>query len=546
MKASAIHQLERIYRRKISPQSIISPELARLLSQLSYEIGRQIGILINRRGDIEYVVVGDSKSIMLPKLGRTREGKKRFRGLRLVHTHLKKEPINNDDLTDLALLRLDLVATIEVGKDGLPEILRGVHLLPAAKNGSNWNFLEPAHPANIDINFRDLITSLEEEFSRNSSAVETKERKEKAILISVTTERISEAEYSMAELTELAISCGVEVVDRIIQKVHSYNPAYLLGKGRLSELVVKCMQLEADLLIFDRNLSPAQANAIADYIDIKVIDRTQLILDIFAQHAHSMEGKLQVELAQLKYTLPRLVGKGTEMSRLMGGIGGRGPGETKLEIDRRKVRKRIQFLESKIKKLSQGRSVRRAKRNKSNIPIISIIGYTNAGKSTLLNNLTASNLTAESKMFATLDPASRRLRFPKEREVIITDTVGFIKDLPKDLLNAFRTTLEELEDADLLLHIVDISSPSFERQIKSVNEILKELNLNNKPTLLVFNKIDLLDEEVVKNILSSYKDAIAICAKKRETFGKLIEKIEEFFWIDDKDKFKNSNALILS
>lgn len=527
-----MRQLERIYRRKIQPQSIISPELARHISELSFETGRQIGVLINRRGDIEYVIVGDSRSIMLPSLGRTREGKKRFRGLRLVHTHLRKEPLNNDDLTDLALLRLDLVASIDIGDTGLPELLRGAHLLPASKNGSNWNFLEPAHPAVIDINFRYLIDSLEEEFSRNTAAVHTKGKKEKAILLSVSKDKHSEAEYSMEELNELAVSCGVEVADRIIQRVHSFNPGFLLGKGKIGDLAIRCMQVEADVLIFDRDLSPAQANSISEYADIKVIDRTQLILDIFAQHAHSREGKLQVELAQLKYTLPRLVGKGTEMSRLMGGIGGRGPGETKLEVDRRKARERIKLLENRINKLSRERTVRRAKRNRANTPIISIIGYTNAGKSTLLNNLTASNVTTESRMFATLDPASRRLRFPKEREVIITDTVGFIRDLPKDLLNAFRTTLEELEDADLLLHIADISSPSFERQIKSVNRILSELNLNNKPVILAFNKADLVEEEIVLNISKAYEGSTTLCAKNPDTFNSLIERIGNFFWLE--------------
>ncbi len=454
-----------------------------------------------------------------------------------MHTHLRKEPIDNDDLTDLALLRLDLVASIDVGDSGLPEMLRGVHLVPANRNSSNWNFLEPAHPSKIDVNFRNLIDSLEEEFSRNAKSLNTKRKKERAILLSITRKSLSDAEYSMEELKELAASCGVETVESIIQKVHNYNPKFLLGKGKISDLTIKCMQLEADVLIFDRDLSPAQANAISEYADIKVIDRTQLILDIFAQHAHSREGKLQVELAQLKYTLPRLVGKGTEMSRLMGGIGGRGPGETKLEVDRRRARERIKLLENRIKKLSRERIVRRSKRNRRNTPVISIIGYTNAGKSTLLNNLTSSNLTAESRMFATLDPASRRLRFPREKEVIITDTVGFIRDLPKDLINAFKTTLEELEDADLLLHIADISSPSFDRQIKSVNKILEELNLSHKRSILVFNKADLVQEETALNITSLYEGAIALCAKNPNTFHPLIEMIENFFWINGKEVF---------
>jgi len=476
------------------------------------------------------VVVGDSGSVMLPGLGRTREGEKRFRGLRLVHTHLKHEPLSRDDLTDLALLRLDLVASIEVGDDGLPLILRAAHLLPYNKNGSNWNFIEPAHPANVNVNFRELISSLEEEFARKTPSGRKSAGRDRAILISVARDRFTDAEYSMEELKELAKTSGVEVVDSVIQRVHDFNPKFLLGKGKLADLVTRCMQLEADILIFDQNLSPAQAGSIAEFADMKVIDRTQLILDIFAQRAHSSEGKIQVELAQLKYTLPRLAGKGVEMSQLMGGIGGRGPGETKLEVDRRRARERVSFLERKIKVLGKERAVQRSKRNKTGVPVISIIGYTNAGKSTLLNNLTKSSFRAEEKMFATLDPASRRLRFPREREVIITDTVGFIRDLPPDLINAFRATLEELADADLLLHIVDISNVSYDRHINSVNKILSDLELNSKPILLVFNKIDRLDNEMVKNICLAHEDAIPVSAKNPDSFYGLLDAIQNIFW----------------
>ncbi|MCG2709025.1 MAG: GTPase HflX, partial [Thermodesulfovibrionales bacterium] len=268
---------------------------------------------------------------------------------------------------------------------------------------------------------------------------------------------------------------------------------------------------------------------IGELTELKVIDRSQLILDIFARRAHSRDGKVQVELAQLKYRLPRLTGKGTAMSRLMGGIGGRGPGEMKLEIDRRRVRDRITLLEKELKSLGEARKQRKQRRVEKRIPIVSIIGYTNAGKSTLLNSLTRSGVFVEEKMFATLDTASRRLRFPKERDVIITDTVGFIRDLPKDLMTAFKSTLEELQDADLLLHLVDISNPRFEQQMESVENILRELNLSDKKRIIVFNKTDKVAEDEIKNIALRY-NAIYISALRQSTFNPLLDVIEKNIW----------------
>ena len=298
-----------------------------------------------------------------------------------------------------------------------------------------------------------------------------------------------QAEASLAELRELARTAGVEVLDSVLQMRREPDPRYLIGRGKLEELNLRAMQLGADLLIFDRNLSPSQAAHIAEETSLKVLDRTQLILDIFAQRAQSADGKLQVELAQLKYLLPRLAQSDDSLSRLAGGIGGRGPGETKLEIDRRRVRDRIAHLERRIEHLSRERQVRRGRRERRELPVISIVGYTNAGKSTLLNALTHSEVLAEDKLFATLDPTSRRLRFPEEREVIITDTVGFIRDLPQDLVAAFRATLEELDDADLLLHVVDASDPAHDAQVEAVEQILETLGLLSKPRILVWNKV---------------------------------------------------------
>jgi GTP-binding protein HflX len=356
-----------------------------------------------------------------------------------------------------------------------------------------------------------------------------KDKRERAILVSASTRPKYELEDSMDELEELAQSSDVIVLDTVIQRLKELNPKYLLGEGKLKELIINAMDKGATLLIFDQDLTPSQMRAIAETTELKVIDRSQLILDIFARRAHSRDGKVQVELAQLKYALPRLTGKGTAMSRLMGGIGGRGPGEMKLEIDRRRINDRISRLEKELDTLSEARRQRKQRRVENRVPIVSIIGYTNAGKSTLLNALTKSSTVVEDKMFATLDTASRRLRFPREREIIITDTVGFIRDLPKDLMAAFKSTLEELEDADLLLHLVDISNPRFEQQIASVDNILKDLKLADKQKIIVFNKIDKVPEEAVWNTTSRY-DAVAVSAVRPDTLGALLGAIEYNIW----------------
>ena len=297
----------------------------------------------------------------------------------------------------------------------------------------------------------------------------------------------------------------------------------------MSELVLKCIQNDADLLIFDNELTPAQVKSLTDYTELKIIDRSQLILDIFSRRAVTREGKIQVELAQLKYLLPRLATKNSAMSRLTGGIGGRGPGETKLEINRRRARDRISRLNSELSRIKKQRKERRRLRNANRLPVISIVGYTNAGKSTLLNSLTRSHVGTGNRLFETLDPSSRRLRFPREREAIITDTVGFIRDLPESLMETFAATLEELHDADLLLHVVDVSNPRMEDQIKIVNKILAQLNLKGVPTLLVLNKTDLLDDEYV-SILSEKNNGILVSAIDRQTLFPLFERIEDYLW----------------
>lgn len=542
LKTNQIRRLEKLYQRRIPPRQIVNQEFARQLSEASHEIRRQIGVLVNRNGYVEHVIVGNARGIVLPDLKRTRMGADRFRGLRCVHTHLAGEGLTQDDLTDLALLRLDLMAAIDVRSDGMPGLVRAAHLLPAdgreprsaasevddalsdAAQTAMWVFLEPQVPSQLDIDFIDLIESLEEELARARHVRNPRDQRDRAILVGVTTGSAASAQESVDELRELARSASVVVLDSIIQRRQKLDPRSLVGRGKLDELIIRSLQLGADVIIFDQNLTPAQVRVINEATDLKIIDRTQLILDIFAQRAQSREGKIQVELAQLKYMLPRLTGSGIEMSRLMGGIGGRGPGETKLEVDRRRVRDRIHLLEKQIEDIRTSRRVQRTRRVRRDLPIISIVGYTNAGKSSLLNALTSSTVGAEDRMFATLDPTSRRLRLPRDQEVIINDTVGFIRDLPPDLITAFRATLEEMEGSDVLIHLVDASSPQLDSHIASVEKILDELTLSGITRLLVFNKSDLLSESEISNLREAFS-AVMVSALDRNTLVPMVERI---------------------
>lgn len=435
--------------------------------------------------------------------------------------------MTQDDLTDLALLRFDLIAAIEV-REGLPGRIHVAHLTP--DSAKPIEVMEAQDFYGLQLDFPAFVRSLEEETERHR-IFSPDDKRERAILVSVSKSPRYEQEDSLDELKELARSSDLIVLDSVIQRAKEINPRYLMGEGKLKELIINALNKGATILVFDQELSPSQVMAIGELTEMKVVDRSQLILDIFARRAHSRDGKVQVELAQLKYRLPRLTGKGTAMSRLMGGIGGRGPGEMKLEVDRRRVRDKIALLEKELKSLGAARKQRKQRRAEAGIPIVSIIGYTNAGKSTLLNSLTKSSVFVEDKLFATLDTASRRLRFPKERDVIVTDTVGFIRDLPKDLMAAFRATLEELEDADMLLHLIDASNPRFEQQIGSVENILSELHLDEKPRLLVFNKIDKISEEEAKNLAVRY-NAVPISAHDPTTFGPLLRGIEDRVWTE--------------
>jgi GTP-binding protein HflX len=541
LKPNQLRRIEKLYSRRIAPQQIVTPEFARQLSELSHETRRQLGALIDRKGYVEYVVVGDARRMEWPDLKRTRVAEDRFRGLRAVHTHLRGAELTQDDLNDLALLRLDLMVAVDVDeRTGLPGHVRAAHLLPSTPEETEggdettpYAFLEAAAASQLDVNFLELIDSLEEEMARTRRAGRRATVRDRAILVGITTGSVSEAEESMAELRELASSAGIVVLNEIIQRRQGVDPRTVLGKGKLDELLVRALRLGADLIVFDRELSPAQVRSISEATDLKVIDRAQLILDIFAQRAQTSEGKIQVELAQLRYLLPRLIaGHDSAFSRLAGGIGGRGPGETKLETDRRRVRDRINRLEKEIESQRQRRQQRRKGRARRELPIISIVGYTNAGKSTLLNTLTSSEVLAEQRMFATLDPTSRRLRLPREQEVIINDTVGFIRDLPPDLIAAFRATLEEIDDSDVLIHLVDASNQRWQQQLESVEKILNDLGHTDIPRLVVFNKSDLLSPEELDFVLrqttqGGAREALAVSALDAKTLRPLIERVGE-------------------
>ncbi len=514
-----------MYRKGIAPEEVITTDLARRISVLSRDINRQIGLLITRRGEINTVIVGDYKSILIPALEGFRSSSARFKGLRLIHTHLNGEDLTDEDLTDLSHLRLDLIAALEVGTDGSPGRLHLAHLLPENPHGDYWLVMPPAQLGQLRLNFISFIQELENQFAKRQKTRKI-EAAEKAILIRVEKNPLTGDATALEELGELARTCGVEIFDAVVQYRPQPDPKYMAGKGKLTEIGLRATQIGANLLIFDHELTPAQVRSISDFTGLKVIDRTQVILDIFARRAHSREGKIQVELAQLKYLMPRLTHKDPSLSRITGGIGGTGPGETKLEIDRRRIRERLHRLEKDLKAISRSRQQRRGRREKTGLPVISIVGYTNAGKSTLLNTLTKSSVLAEDKLFATLDTKSARLRFPRDTEAIITDTVGFIRNLPEELFAAFRATLDELHEADLLLHVVDISNNHFEDQIAAVDKILAALEIKDKPQVTVFNKMDRFEDKALLETLCHRFDAVAVSAPDKSTLAALLRKIE--------------------
>ena len=541
------------------------------MASLSRRFNRRLGLLVDRAGRVEAVAVGEAHRVPVPRQPSAPAGRMRFCTLRFLTTRFSDEMLPPEELAPLALHRLDALAVIAVGQDGLPGPVRVAHLLPAparghgdgegstsggamppvrpvrgaviprprnkkrrarqhaediSANGERYRLLPPRPTSLIDEDFLDLIRALEEEFDRYRGRTKEAGKVGRAILVHVTTGSRADAEASMNELDELAVSSDLEVVEQIVQRRQSFDPRTLMGSGKLQDLIIHALRLQADFIVVDQDLAPAQARAIAEATDIKVLDRSQLILDIFARRARTHEGKIQVELAQLKYLLPRLMSRGDSgLSRLEGGIGGRGPGEQKLEIDRRRVRDRIRALDKMLHAERTRREQRRSRRRARDVPVVSLVGYTNVGKSTLLNLLTRSEVFVEHRMFATLDPTSRRLRLPREREVVVNDTVGFIRDLPRDLLAAFRATLEEIEDSDLIVHLVDAAHAGYRDQIQAVDRLLDELGYDRIPRLLVFNKIDLLGEDDRNERLAGH-DALAISAVTHDGIPELLSRID--------------------
>ncbi len=538
---SQLKMLKRLFIRRIGPDEIVSLDLAREIFGVANELRRRVGVLISREGFVEEVCVGTKDILYLPDLGRHRLGRGRLRALRLVFSDLSDsfEPhIPQDIYTDLEKLRLDAVVGVKI--QGNQSKMAYAHLVPEQRTD-----IPAVRTENIpeisrhELDFKSFISDLEAELSATVSAQRVSDRPG-VVLVGVYPKGDRRSDSSMAELEELARTAGVEILDKVIQK-REPDPKTVIGKGKLEEVVLRCLRVGAEMIIFDMELRPSQWRAITNLTELKVIDRSMLILDIFAQRAKSSEGRLQVELAQLKYTLPRLVEKDSGLSRLTGGIGGRGPGETKLEIGRRRIRDKIVELEKRIDKIREERQLRRSKRQENAIPLVSILGYTNVGKSTLFNALTGSSVFVEDKLFATLDPAQRRIVISRNigsdqqpeakerndwyRTIVLSDTVGFIRELPEELSTAFRATLEELDEASVLIHVLDASDPDVRDRKEAVENILKEMGIESARRLNVLNKVDLVGKEVVENLVSEF-GAIPISARGKVGLEKVLSRID--------------------
>jgi GTP-binding protein HflX len=528
----------------MEPQKVVSFERAKNMMEISREISRQVGIIINRRGGVEYVIVGDRERIHLPALSFERVGRARFRGLRFIHTHLNGELLSKEDLTDLALLQLDLVAALldRPGESG--EVIHIGYLVPRSRKGQVWDFRGPLPVSQLDLDFVEFVASLEGEFVRERGThhfTRAQEREQCILVIVVKPRKPKNVEERTAEMKDLSYSAGLVVLDVAVQRPKELHPRFLVGQGKIEDVAMRGTQLGASMLVFDEELTPSQLNSISTLTGLKVIDRNQLILDIFADRARTKEAKIQVELAQLRYILPRLGEKESALSRLTGGIGGRGPGETKLQVNKRRIKEKISFLEKKLNEVAKTRDRKRDRRRGTGIPVVSIVGYTNSGKSTLLNLLTKSTVEVQERFFSTLNPTTRLIKYPYRKQIVATDTVGFVEDLPEVLLKAFAATLEELEDATLLLHLIDISSPDYEERIDAVNVMIEKLGLSEKPRLLVFNKIDRVDRQFARTMENRYGGVSISCATE-EGIAKLVQTIEMIVETDPKGQGSHLSA----
>ncbi len=545
LKSSQLKQLQRLYHQRQPRDRAITPEFAQRLAAISTEINQSVSAYINRRGQVIRVGVGSPRQTQIPPLELPRYGAKRLSGIRCVTTALKSNPPKKPSLTAMVLQRLDALVTLTLtgqgfqrrggGATGYVKSAYLAHLAPESdpnrEEGLYWTV---SPPLSLDVvtnqDFLDLVEGLEAEFEREYVAQQVDSSHQRVVVVGLMTADLSQQQFAdgLAEVTRLVDTAGGEVLQTITQRRSRPHPQTVIGAGKVQEIAIAVQTVGASLVAFDQDLTPAQVRNLEQQIGVRVIDRTELILDIFAQRARSRAGKLQVELAQLEYLLPRLVGRGEAMSRLGGGIGTRGPGETKLETERRRIQKRVSRLQQEVNQLQSHRSRMRHQRQKQEVPTIAVVGYTNAGKSTLLNNLTHAEIYAEDQLFATLDPTTRRLTVPSQGElhtVLLTDTVGFIKELPPALIDAFRATLEEVSEADAMLHVVDLSHPAWQSQIESVSKILEEMPIMPPESLLVFNKIDQVDTETLTEAKQHFPEAVYISAEQRLGLETLREKM---------------------
>ena len=474
-------------KRDASSEDFIGRNFIEELVSSSVRIHKNISVYLTRKKQIIDVLV-DSGMSNLPPLERRDSLSKVF----CITTKLGKDAIvNGIELATLKNLKLDFYAVLSISKDGRPRDTQVAFL-----DGEKLDTFELVGPYPYEyffsFDFLEKISEIEKKIE--AKTYETGEEREKVVLVDVRNGKDKALEdYLFEELERLTVTAGGEVVYKLSQRKDSPDPKYYIGEGKVRELADIVQRVSGNLVIFNGDLSPSQVANLESVLGVRVIDRTDLILDIFAKHARTKEGKLQVELAQLKLLLPRLVGKGKELSRLGGGIGTRGPGERKLETDRRHIERRIDFLEKEIERVKRHRALIRSNRERNNIPIVTLVGYTNAGKSTLMNALTHSDVLVEDKLFATLDPTTRIL-WLKEVKALLTDTVGFIHKLPHHLVEAFSATLEEIRYADVILHVIDASDPFAYEHIKVVDDMLKYLEAYDKPIIRVYNKIDLIKD----------------------------------------------------
>lgn len=532
IRDSVIAELQKLYDMQ-SPQ-LVSQELAVKLADITEYINREISVYITRSGQIIEIAVGDNATVELPTFS-GRRGAGRLSGIRCIHTHPGGNPyLSGVDISALKNNKYDAMVAIGVASPDFTQSTLTFGLITGIDSNENYTS-ECYGPYTIEetenINFVNTVSTIERILDKQTGTASLQVMSERAILIGMEWGRndsLWTVDDSLEELKQLADTAGATVIKKFIQKRPKPDPAFFIGRGKVQELALYAQQENIDLCIFDDELSPAQQRNIESVMGIRILDRTALILDIFAQRARTNEGKLQVELAQLQYTLPRIMGKGLMLSRLGGGIGTRGPGETKLEVDRRRIRDRIAFIKDQIEKVKAVRSLHRSKRKKNNVFEVSLVGYTNAGKSTLLNTLTNSDIYAKDQLFATLDPTTRQLTLPNKQEIIITDTVGFIQRLPHQLIAAFRSTLEVVTEADLLVHVIDVSHELYKEQAAAVHEVLKEIGAETKPVITVYNKIDKLPpDSKLADRLALEEDTVCISAAKKlnlETLQQMIEK----------------------